>query len=244
MEKINLILCFIYKEQQGVMFKSILDTIIRSGISYILLLTLGRMMGRKLISRITYSDFLISVTIGSVTTRIALGSGGSPMLSAVSLATFTFLIIITDYIDMNSIILRKKIDSGPLIVIKSGKIIKNNLKKSKFTIDILLMELRGKDIFSIEDVEYAIIEADGKLTVLPKAEKRPAAAGDFNINIKPSTLNIDIIMDGNVLYNNLKMSGHDEKWLNSELNKNNIKDIKNVFYACINSSGKLYIADL
>jgi uncharacterized membrane protein YcaP (DUF421 family) len=105
-----------------------------------------------------------------------------------------------------------------------------------------MMQLREKDIFNIEDVAIAVIESDGELSVLPKANKTPITTGDLNIQKNITWISTDIIIDGEIMYNNLKSTNHDKQWLMNQLKAYNIYDIKDVFYAGLNSTGVLYIS--
>ncbi|MCH3963539.1 MAG: DUF421 domain-containing protein [Clostridium sp.] len=224
------------------MIRKIIETVFRSFSMYILLVILGRIIGRKLISRITFYDFIVGVTIGSVAVRIALGAQESPILAVISLIVISILVVITDYLSTKSFKFRILLDGEPVIVISNGKILDYNLKKMKIPLDQLIMQLREKNIFNIDDVEFAIIESDGELTVLPKTNKQLITVEDLNIQRKYTGLTNDIIIDGKIMYNNLKAANHDELWVKEQLEYYNIYDIKEVFYAGLNSAGVLYIS--
>lgn len=224
------------------MIRKIIEIVLRSVFTYIILLVLGRIIGRKLISRITFFDFIVGVTIGSIGVRIALGSQESPFLAVISVIVITILVVITDYLDIGSINFRKLVDGEPIILITNGKLLDYNLKKAKITINQLMMQLREKDIFNIEDVELASIESDGEVTALKKVNKQPITTGDLNISTNYNGLMSDIIIDGKIMYNNLKPTNHDEKWVREQLKTHNICDVEEVFYAGLNASGKLYVS--
>ncbi|MBY6999055.1 DUF421 domain-containing protein, partial [Clostridium botulinum] len=132
----------------------IIEVILRSIFTYIILLILGRIIGRKLISNMTFYDFMIGVLIGSIGVRIALGPRDTPLLALISAIVVTILVIITDYLDIKSINFRKLIDGDPIVLISNGKLLDYNLKKVKITINTLMMELRKKDIFNVDDVAF------------------------------------------------------------------------------------------
>lgn len=199
------------------MTREITGVIFRSVLTYIILLVLGRKIGRKLISRITFFDFIVGVLLGSIAVRVALGSQESPFLAAISIIVITILTIITDYINIKSIDFRKLVDGEPIILVSNGKMLDYNFKKARVTINELMMQLREKDIFNVDDVALAIIETDGKLTVLPKANKQPITTGDLNISANYNGLMSDIIIDGKIIYDNLKRTNYDEQWVNSRL---------------------------
>lgn len=220
----------------------IIKVILRSILTYIILLTIGRIMGRKLISRITFYDTVVGVTIGAIAVRIALGPEESPILAAISLITITTLVVITDHIDINNFKFRNIVDGEPIVLISNGRILDNNLKKVKITINKLMMQLREKNIFNPDDVSLAIIESDGQLTVLPKGDKKPITTGDLKIQTKDTGLMRDIIIDGKIMNQNLKLVNHDEEWVREQLKSQSVYEIKDVFYAGLNSEGTLYIS--
>ncbi|NFD78206.1 DUF421 domain-containing protein [Clostridium botulinum] len=220
----------------------IMEVILRSIFTYIILLVLGRIMGRKLISNITFYDFMIGVLIGSIGVRIALGPRDTPLLALISAIVVTILVIITDYLDIKSINFRKLINGDPIVLISNGKLLDYNLKKVKITINTLMMELRKKDIFNVDDVAFAVIETDGELSVLPKANKQPITTGDLNISTNTNGLMRDIIIDGKIMYDNLKSTNHDEQWVRQQLKNHNIYSVEEVFYAGLNSSGILCVS--
>lgn len=224
------------------MIGKIIEIVLRSTSTYIILLILGRLIGRKLISRITFFDFIVGITMGSIAVRIALGSQESPFLAAVSVSVIAILVVITDYLDIKSIKFRNLVDGEPIILISNGKLLDYNLKKVRIRINKLMAQLREKDIFSFDDVSVALIESDGELTVLPKVNKQPVTTGDLNIASKYNGLITDIIIDGKIMYDNLQNTNHDEQWIKEQLNAYNVTDAKEVFYAGLNSADVFYVS--
>jgi len=224
------------------MEQKVLETVIRSICAYFTLLVLARLIGRKLISRITFFDFIVGVTLGSLSVRMALGAEESLLLSILSAIIITTLVIVTDYLNIKSFKFTKLIDGEPIVLISNGRILDYNLKKVKITIGKLLMQLREKDIFNVADVEFAIIETDGQLTVIPKPNKQPLTTGDLNIQTNNKGITTDIIIDGKIIYDNLKIVNHDEQWLMKQLKSNNVRDVEDVFYGGLDSSENLYIS--
>jgi uncharacterized membrane protein YcaP (DUF421 family) len=224
------------------MIRKIMEVALRSASAYILLLVFGRIIGRKLISRITLFDFVVGVTLGSIAVRIALGSEESPFLAALSVIVISILVVITDYLDIKSINFRKLVDGEPIVLISNGRILDYNLKKVKISINNLMSQLREKDIFNVDDVAIAAIESDGELTVLPKPNKRQVTTGDLNISASYNVFMNDVIIDGKIMNDNLKRANHDDNWLRNQLKKQQIIDVNQVFYAGLSSEGNLYIS--
>ena len=121
------------------------------------------------------------------------------------------------FISMKEEPLRKLIAGEPVIVIQNGKILENNLKKMRYNLDELTSELRSKNVFDIADVELALIEPSGKLSILKYAELNPPTRQDFNIPANSKGLDIEVVMDGKVIYTNLEKMGLDGRWLLNQL---------------------------
>jgi uncharacterized membrane protein YcaP (DUF421 family) len=224
------------------MIQEIIMTIIKSIISYLILLVLGRLMGRKMISRITFFDFLIGVTLGALAVRMSLGNESSLLMTIISAVVITSMALITDQLTMKSSLFRKIEEGKPIILIQKGKLLYENLSKAKISISKLLMLLRQKDVFDIEDVDYAIFENDGYLSVLLKPEKLSPTAGEMKISKPENGLSVDVIVDGKIIFENLKSSQHTKEWLLQQLQCQGVNRPDQVFYASVNKTGKLYVA--
>ncbi len=222
------------------MLKTIINTIIRTTAGYILLLFLTRFMGRKMISQMTFLDFVVGITVGSVTANIALGPNKQAILGASTLIILAILTIATSILRLKSFKFRKLVNSEPIVIIKNGKIIDKNMNKMRLTINDLTMKLREKNIFNISNVEFAIMETDGKLSVLPKSQQKPLTPSDLSLDTKYTGLTKDIIIDGKIMTENLAKTNLDKKWLINQLKKEKIQDITKVFYAGLDTEGNLY----
>ncbi|MFT9497345.1 YetF domain-containing protein [Anaerosolibacter sp.] len=222
--------------------QAIINPAIRTVIAYFVLLILSRIMGRKMISQMTFFDFAVGITIGSVTANLALGPYNSIRSGVTVLIALTGLVVLLDFLHIKSFRFRKIIDSEPIVAIKNGQIIDDNLRKERFTIDELMMLLRQKNIFSIADVEFAVLEYDGKLSVLPKSQKQPLTPSDINVTTPYKGLTKDIIYDGNILEENFTNTQYNKTTLMNQLKMQGINDVSEVFYAGIDSTGSLCVS--
>jgi len=220
----------------------LLTTTIRSVVVYIIALFLARLIGKKLISQMTFFDFVIGVSMGAIIANSIVGQTFTSASAMVALIILSVLVIATGYIHIKSFKLRKIVNSTPDILIDNGNIVEANMKSNRITISELMMKLREKNIFNVSDVEFAIMETDGELSVLPKPNEKPLTPNDMNINVASTGLTHDIIIDGNILDENLKNIGLDRNWLLSQLNSQHIKDPSEVFYAGTDNSKKLYVS--
>jgi len=153
------------------------------------------------------------------------------------------LVIAVELISLKSAKTRVLLDGEPAIVIKKGHIDERSLKKHRLNMDDLAMQLRLHEIFSITDVDYAILEPNGALTVMKKQEKAAVTREDMQIapKIIKAGLPSEIIVDGKIVEKNLRELGYDRLQLDGELRKQNITDIKNVLYAELQQDGSLHI---
>lgn len=180
--------------------------------------------------------------MGSIIANAIVGQSFTSMSAVTALTVVSILIIVTGYLHIKSFKVRKLVNSEPVILIQAGTILEENMKKIRLTINELLMKLREKNIFNLDDVEFAIMETDGKLSVLPKADKQPLTPYHMNIQTISAGLTKDIIIDGNVMKENLSSLGLNEEWLKSELRSQNIKNFSDVFYAGLDNTRKLHIS--
>lgn len=224
------------------MSSEIIQSSIRIFIAYFLLLTLTRIMGRKMVSQITFFDFVVGVIVGSVAANLSV-SQRNPVVSGITVLVVLALITVTiDYSNVKNFFSRKLSNSEPVTVVENGRIIAKNLERTRLPLDNLMMLLREKNAFNIADVEFAIFETDGKLSVLKKSQKQPVTPSDLNIPTAYAGITKDIIIDGKVMNENLKDARLDMEWLIGRLKDNNFNSTEEVFYAGLDTKGNLYIS--
>lgn len=210
--------------------------------TFVILFILTRFLGKKQISQLTFFDYITGITIGSIAANMSNRSGDPFLDDLISLVLWVLLTYISSVVSLKYPKARTALDGEPTILIKKGKIEEDALSSLKLSIDELTMQLRNKDIFSITDVEYAILEPNGELSVLKKAEKRTPTKEDLNVQTKPSPYLLgEIITDGNLIEKNLKEFGADKRWLKDQLVANGIKTIEEVLYAEIQEDGTLFV---
>lgn len=218
-----------------------LNIFFRSITTYFVLLLFTRIMGKKQLSQLTYFDYIVGITIGSIAAAASVDRHIDVFQSCFSIIIWSILTILISIVVLKNIKLRLWIDSEPLVIIDKGNVIYKNMKKANYNIGDLLMQLRNKDVFYITDVEAAILEPDGKLSVLKKAEKTSLTVEDMNIKKPKTGMMIDIILDGNILSNHLSQIKKDEKWVAEQLKLKNICNIEDVVFAGVQADGQIYI---
>jgi uncharacterized membrane protein YcaP (DUF421 family) len=153
----------------------------KSILIFLLLLLLTRFIGKKLLSQITYFDFVIGITIGTIGGAyvVAMVKGSWVLLSPIILAICTFL---TGFITLKNLRLRKLIEGEPVVVIQNGKILEKNLVRLRYHLDDLEMQLREQGVFDVNEVEFAVLEPHGQLSVLKKSQNLPVTPNDLNLS--------------------------------------------------------------
>ena len=218
------------------MFTKILNISMRSTLIVVVLLILTRLLGKKQMSQLTYFNYITGVTMGSVAGDF-ISEVNMPVVDALaSLIAICILTELNSFIALKSTSYRKVMDGDDIILIKKGKIIKPALKSCRMSVNILLMLLRQSNTFSVEEVEYAILETNGSLSVMKRQQAQPIIKSDLDIKAeKIKNLPREVISDGKIMKVNLKELNKDEEWLKNELRKNNIESVKDVFYAEVRS---------
>ncbi len=220
----------------------LLNTILRSIFAYFFLMIVIRTLGRKTISQMTFFDFAFAITLGTLAANVATGANADSLTATIVVLTFASLSFVLGYSHIKSFSLRKLINSEPITLIQNGEIVKDNMQKSRVTLNDLTTMLRKKNVFNIADVEFALLENDGILSVQPKSQKQPLTPSDMNIPTSYKGLTKDIIIDGNIMQENLKDANLDEHWLMNQLKEKGITHVKDVFFAALDTSGSLYVS--
>ncbi len=200
-----------------------LITFFRAIILYIVVLIVMRFMGKREIGQLQPFELAISIMIADLAsipmteTGIPIGNGIVPILGLLLMHLFISIL------NMKSIRAREIICGKPRILIYRGKIDENALKKERFTINELQERLRGNNIMNLGDVEYAILETSGQITVIQKPEKRNTIPEDFNITPEYEGIPYDLVVDGKVMEDNLQKIGKNYEWLKKQVEKFNMK---------------------
>ena len=200
-----------------------LITFVRAIFLYIVVLAVMRLMGKREIGQLQPFELAISIMIADLAATPMTESGIPITNGIMPILGLLVMHLIISMINIKSRKARKIICGKPALLIFRGKIDQKVLKKERFTINELEERLRDNNIFNIGDVEYAILETSGQVTVIPKPNKRPATPEDFNIEPKYEGIPYDLVVDGKVEYENLKKIGKNYKWLQKQTEKYGIQ---------------------
>lgn len=217
-----------------------LDVIFRAVLFLVVLFVITKILGKKQISQLSMFEYVTGITIGNIGAEVVTGLEQKVSIGIIALVATAAIPYLSSLITMKSKKARDLIDGQGTVFIKDGKIMEDNLKKEKITIDELLEMLRKKDVFQVSEVEYAVLEAAGVLNVLLKKEYRPLTPKDLNMKVANEKEPQTVIMDGKILDEPLATIGRSRGWLHTELQKLGVT-IENVFLGQVNSYGELTV---
>ncbi|MNI37751.1 hypothetical protein D3C73_918630 [compost metagenome] len=216
------------------------ETMFRSALAFATLMIIARVMGKPTISQMTYHDFVASITLGAIAANMAFNDKISIWQLLTAMLTFSGIAYLLMVLSLKNRKLRKWVSGKPTVLIQEGKILENNMKKLKITLDMLNQELREKNIYNIKEVQYAVLELNGKISVLQTPDSMPATRKDLHLNPRSKqSFPIELIMDGSIIVDNLKQNDMTKEWLISQVDKKGLS-IENVNYAVISSDGSIY----
>lgn len=217
-----------------------LDVLVRALLFIIILFIITKVLGKKQLSQLSYFEYVVGITIGSIGAEVVTGLERKIPMGIIGILTTALIPYIVGLISLKSKKLRDLVEGKGTVFIKDGKIMEDNLKKERYTTDELLELLRKKDVFQVSDVEFAVIEATGDLSVMLKKENQPLTAKDLDLAVASVKEPQTVIMDGEILDEPLSTIGRSRGWLHNELEKLGVT-IENIFLGQINSYGELTV---
>ena len=221
----------------------IVSVLIKGYMSLIFLFLVIKMLGKKQVSQLNVFDYVIGISLGNLAAEMTINSDINVLTGLLAMVIYGSCSLFVSFITNKSIVARRIISGVPIVLIEHGKISKEQLKKVKLDVNDLLQDAREDGIFDISKVDYAIMEVSGKVTFLLKASEEPLTGKDMKIDKNNLGLTANLIMDGNIMYNNLKAFGKDYKWLIKKLREHGYNDIKDIFLLVCNRNGNVTIYD-
>ena len=222
-------------------FSELCDVTIRAISSLITLFLITKMLGKKQVSQLSLFDYVIGISIGNFAAEMTINLESNELNGIWAVVLFGLFAYLVSYLTMKSIVLRRFFMGTPTILVQDGKILENNLKKMKFDINDMLEEIRISGYFDLSQVEYAILEPNGEVSILPKTEYRPITPKDMKIKVGREGLCSNVIIDGKIMHNNLKNINKDEKWLYKAIKVKGYNDISKILLATVDINDKIVI---
>ena len=213
---------------------------LRTLVLYALVVIVMRLMGKRQIGQLQPFEFVVAIMISDLAT-IPMQNLKEPLLHGViPILTLLSGQLLLSFLSIKSYHARNFICGTPKILIKNGKIIESNLIGEVYNLSDLLEQLRIKNIPNISDVEFAILETNGELSIIPKSQKRPLTPSDMNLPTEYEGIPFPLVIDGKLIDLNLKKLNLSKEWLDNELGKFGIKSYKETFFVSLESNGHLF----
>lgn len=218
-----------------------LVVMVRAVIGFFTLLIYTRILGKQQLSQLTYFDYILGITIGSMAAALTTDLSSTAWPHWVGLTAWTAAGLTMQWVTLKWRFASKYIDGEPTVVIMNGKIMEGAMRKLRYRASDLMEQLRVKDVFDIGEVEFAILETNGTLSVLKKTQFQPITRSDMSISTEYQGIGTELIYSGVIFDQNLKQVHLDRSWLDAQLRKKGILDSRDVFLAVLDTSGNLYV---
>lgn len=212
--------------------------ILTSLLSVTSLFIIAKIMGHKQVAQLDFFDYINGITIGSIAAEIAtdLETPWKPLTAMLIYGmTAVGLSLVTNKFPK----LRKYVNGSPTILMNDGKIYRKNMKKSKLDLSEFMAMCREQGYFDLNDIQTAIFEYNGKLTILPNSTSRPVTPADIELTPEPDHINTEVIMDGRIMGENLKRMGLDLTWLEKQIKAQGYHDAKEIFLGLCDNNNQL-----
>ena len=218
------------------------EIVVRCVIAMTTLFFMTKLLGKKHVSELSLFDYVVGISIGNFASEMAINLEAKFFNAMLAIVVFGILAYIISILTLKSLKLRKFFIGSPTILLEHGNLIYKNMKKSMIDVNDILSQAREMGYFDISEVEFAILEANGKISFLPKGEYKNINIKDMNLKIEKQGLCANVIMDGNIMNDNLNNIGKDEEWLLHELDVKG-KNVSDILLATVDINDKLVIFD-
>lgn len=208
----------------------IIKVILTALLSVAALFIITKMMGHKQVAQLDFFDYVSGITIGSIGAELATELE-EPYKPLIALAIYGVASCVLNFLAHKMPRTRKYINGTPTVLMNEGKIYRKNLKKAKLDLSELMLLCREQGYFDLDEIQTAVFEYNGKLSILPRAANRPVTPEDLKITPKATHLALEVIMDGRVMGENLSRLGLDENWLARQLQAQGYGESREIFLA-------------
>jgi uncharacterized membrane protein YcaP (DUF421 family) len=217
-----------------------INIVIRAVVALVYLFILTKLIGKRQIRQLTYIEYIVGISIGSIAAFMATDMDGPMYHSLIAMTIFALFPVLMEWLSLKSKAIRNAVEGQATILIKDGKILEDNLKKERLTTEDLMEHLRMKNVFRVADVEFALMETSGEVSVLLKSQHRPVTPQDLDLPVAQAEEPQAVIMDGNIMDESLANLGLNRNWVRMELQKAGVA-LENVFLGQVDRAGQLYL---
>ena len=209
--------------------------------SIVVLFILSKVMGRKQVSQLNVFDYIIGISIGSIAAEMTLNNEVDFFEGVFAISIYALFAYLITLLTNKSIMARRLLIGCPTVLIEDGKLNYKALKKSKLDLNDFLQEARIQGYFNLSEIEFAIMEANGQVSFLPKSNAQPVKRKDIKLKTSYEGLCCNAVIDGKIMINNLKEIGKNEEWLLTRLKNNHYKDISSLALVILDSKEKMTV---
>ncbi|MGN0572942.1 MAG: DUF421 domain-containing protein [Acutalibacteraceae bacterium] len=218
----------------------ILKVVLTSLLSAAALFIIAKCIGHKQMAQLDFFDYITGITIGSIAAELATELE-EPLKPLVAMIIYGAITVILSVATNKMPRIRKFVNGTPTIIMNNGKLYRKNMKKAKLDLSEFMVLCRQEGYFNLCDIQTAIFEYNGRLTILPVSTKRPLNPEDMKLTPQPEHISTEVIMDGRILDENLKRMKLDKAWLNKRLNEQGFKSAKEVFLGLCDEKQQLFL---
>lgn len=218
----------------------ILQIIMTSIISLVVLFLLTKLMGSKQVSQLNMFDYIIGISIGSIAAELATDLE-TPAHAATAMICYGVIAAAVSLLSERSLKVRKLISGKPVVLLDNGKLYRKNLKKARLDLSDFLMQCRSQGYFDISKIQTAVMEFNGRISILPVSTDRPVTPSDTGLKPEQEKMTTAVIMDGHIDQKNLKITGNNEVWLTKQLHEQGYNNPGEVFLAMCDDKNKLTV---
>lgn len=219
----------------------VITIFIRTLILYVLVVLVMRLMGKRQMGELQPFELVITIMISELA-AVPMQNTGVPLINGIiPILTLLFLQTLITFGSLKSDFIKRLVCGSPTILIAKGRILEDALRKTQYSLNDLMEQLRIKGFFNIHDIEYAILETDGDISVIPKSQKRYVTPADLGIPTKYEGIPISVIVDGKIKVESLKYANLTLEQVLTEIKKRGVDNIRDVFFACIDPEGNWFV---
>lgn len=222
-------------------FHEILRDTWQTALVFLSLLVFTRFLGKTQVGQLTFYEYISGITIGSIAGNIIAAEQEKFIPHFYDLILFVALTYLLSVTTIKNRYLRHIIEGSATIIIENGKILRDNMKSLRYDLDELNAQLRQQGILDISEVQFAIFETTGELSIIKKVQDQPVSKKDLNITPQEIQLPIELIMDGEIIHKNLVKQQISREWLDAQLQNQNIISPHEVMYAGLDSQGQFFL---
>ena len=223
------------------MLKDILMMALKGSIAVVYLFLVVKVLGKKQISELNVFDYIIGLSLGNIAAEMTVNKQIPILGGLVAMSVYGLFSLGVSYLNEKSMWSRRFITGFPIVIIKDGKISREQLKKCKIDVNDLLQDARESGYFDISEINYAVMEPSGKVSFLPKAKYTPTTPSDMKLKVSEKTLTYNLVIDGVIIKDSLKAIKHDRDWLLTRLEKEGYTKIDDLLLVTIDNKEKITI---